>query len=220
MWELDYKESWAQKNWRFWTVVLEKTLQSPLEGDPQIYPKGNQSWIFIGRTDVEALTLVFWSPVAKSWLIWKDPDAGKDWRREEKRTTEYEMVGWHHDAIYMCLSKLGSWWWTGRPGVLQSMGPQIVGHDWATKLTDWLNLIYNSMLLNLKVCKNNPIILAFPWHDYMLERCETLTRTTSKVPSGCTRILGWCGVWKPWWRRWQFFRWWSGVVEQGVPPSP
>ena len=97
LWQLDYKESWVPKNWCFWTVVLEKTLESPLdckENQP-VYPKGNQSWVFIGRTDVEAETLILWPPDAKSWLIWKDPDAGKDWGQEEKGTTEDEMVGWH-----------------------------------------------------------------------------------------------------------------------------
>ena len=98
MWELDYKESWALKNWSFWTVVLEKTLESPLDCKEiqPVHPKGNQSWIFIGRTDVEAKTPILWLPDVKSWLIWKDPDAGKNWRQEEKGTTEDEMVGWHH----------------------------------------------------------------------------------------------------------------------------
>ena len=98
MWELDYKESWAPKNWCFWTVVLEKTLESPLDFKEiqPVNPKGNQSWIFIGRTDAEAETLIIWLPDAKSWLTGKDPDAGKDWRREEKGMTEDEMAGWHH----------------------------------------------------------------------------------------------------------------------------
>ena len=97
-WELDYKGSWAQKNWCFWTVVLEKTLETPLDCKEiqPVHPKGNQSWMFIGRTDVEAETPILWPPDAKSWLIWKDPDAGKDWRWEEKGMTEDEMVGWHH----------------------------------------------------------------------------------------------------------------------------
>ena len=98
MWELDYKESQAPKNWCLWTVVLEKTLESPLdckETQP-VHPKGNQSWVFIGRTDVEAETPNLWPPDVKNWLIWKDPDAVKDWRREEKRMTEDEMVGLHH----------------------------------------------------------------------------------------------------------------------------
>ena len=95
---LDYKESWAPKNWCFWTVVLENTLESPLyckEIQP-VHPKGDQSWVFIAKTDVEAETLVLWPPDVKNWLSWKDPDAGKDWRWEEKGTTEDEMVGRHH----------------------------------------------------------------------------------------------------------------------------
>ena len=98
MWELDYKESWAPKNWCFWTVVLEKTLESPLDCKKiqPVHPKGNQSWVFIGRTDVEAETPILWPPGAKSWLIGKDPDAGKDWRWKEKGMTEDKMVGWHY----------------------------------------------------------------------------------------------------------------------------
>ena len=98
MWELDYKESWALKNWCFCIVVLEKTHESPLDCKEikPVYPKGDQSWIFIGRTDVKAETPILWLPDAKNWLIGKDPDAGKDWRWEEKGTTEDEMVGWHH----------------------------------------------------------------------------------------------------------------------------
>ena len=98
MWELDYKESWALKNWCFRTVVLEKTLESPLDCKEikPVHPKGNQSSIFIGRTNAEAETSMLWPPDAKNWLIWKDPDAGKDWRQEDKGKTEDEMVGWHH----------------------------------------------------------------------------------------------------------------------------
>ena len=95
--ELDYKESWVLKNWYFWTVVLEKTLESPLDCKEiqPVHPKGNQSWIFIGRTDFEAKTPILWPPDSKNQLIGKDLDAGKDWRQEEKGMTEDEMVGWH-----------------------------------------------------------------------------------------------------------------------------
>ena len=98
MWELDYKESWVPKNGCFWTAVLEKTLESPLDCKeiPSVHPKENQSWIFIGRTDAEAETLILWPPDVKNWLIWKDLDAGKDWRWEEKGMTEDEIAGWHH----------------------------------------------------------------------------------------------------------------------------
>jgi len=91
-------ESWAAKAWYFWPVVLEKTLESPLDCKEiqPVHPKGDQSWVFIGGTDVEAETPILWPPDVKNWLIWKDPDAGKDWRQEEKGTTEDEMVGWHH----------------------------------------------------------------------------------------------------------------------------
>ena len=98
IWELDYKESWASKNWCFWSVVLEKTLESPLDCKEiqPVHPKGNQSWIFIGRTNAEAEALILWPPDARNWLIAKDPDARKDWRWQVKGTTEDEMVGWHH----------------------------------------------------------------------------------------------------------------------------
>ena len=108
MWELDYKESWALKNWCFWTVVLEKTLESPLDSKEMqpVSPKGNQSWIFIGRTDAEAETPIIWPPDAKNLLIGKDPDAGKDWRREEKEMIEDEMVYGITDSTDMNLSRL------------------------------------------------------------------------------------------------------------------
>ena len=98
MWELDCEESWALKNWCFWTVVWEKTLATPLDCKEiqPVHPKGDQSWVFIGRTDAKAETPILWLPHAKSWLIGKDSDAGRDWGQEEKGTTEDEMVGWHH----------------------------------------------------------------------------------------------------------------------------
>ena len=138
---LDHKEGWALKNWCFWTVVLEKTLEIPLhckEIQP-VNPKGNQSWMFIGRTDAE--TPILWLPNVKNWLIWKDPDAWKDWRWEEKGTAEDEMVGCHHwlngHEFEQALDV--GWWWTGKPAVLQSMGSHRVGHDWTTELkwTEW-----------------------------------------------------------------------------------
>ena len=96
--ELDCEETWAPKNWCFWTVVLEKTLESPLDFKEiqPVHAKGDQSWVFIGTTDAEAETPIFWPPIVKSWLIGKDFDAGKDWGQEDKGTTEDEMTRWHH----------------------------------------------------------------------------------------------------------------------------
>ena len=134
MWKL---ESWAPKNRCFWTVVLEKTPESPLDCKEiqPVHPKGNQSWTFIGRTDAEAEALILWPPNAKNWLIGKDPDAGKDWRQEEKGMTEDE-IGWMASPTQRTWVWVSSrsWWWTGKPGMLQSMGSQRVGHDWATEL--------------------------------------------------------------------------------------
>ena len=107
--ELNYKESWAPKNWCFSTVVLEETLESPLDCKEiqPVHLKGNQSWTFIRMTDAEAETPILWPPDVKSWLIGKDPDAGKDWRQEEEGMTEDEMVGWHH---WLNGHGFGSWW--------------------------------------------------------------------------------------------------------------
>ena len=148
MWELDHKESWAL-NWWFWIVALEKTLESPLNSKEikPIYPKGNQSWIFIGRTDAEAEAPVLWPPDAKNWFIWKDPDAGKDWGGGEGDNRGWD--GWMASAtqwIWVWVSS-GSWWWAGKPGVLQSMGLQRVRHDWATEMNlsitiVWVDLIW------------------------------------------------------------------------------
>ena len=108
MWELDCEECWAPKNWCFWSVVLEKTLESPLDCKEiqPVHPKGDQSWVFIGRSDVEVETPILWLPDAKRWLFGKDADAGKDWRQEEKGTTEDEMTGCITDSMNMSLSKL------------------------------------------------------------------------------------------------------------------
>ena len=145
MWELDHKESWAPKNWCFRTVVLEKTLESPLDCKEiqLVHPKGHQSWIFIGKTDAEAETPILWPPDVKNWLIRKDPDAGRDWRQEEKRTTEDEMVS--PTQWTWVWASFRSWWWTGKPGMLQFLGSQRVGHDWATALT-WTD--YNMWVLS------------------------------------------------------------------------
>ena len=146
MWDLDHKEGWTPKNWCFWTVVLEKTLESPLDCK-EIQPvnsKGNYSWIFIGRTDAEAEALILWPPDVKNWLIRKDPEVGKDWR-QEKSMTEDEMAGWHHwlDG-HEVWAIFRSCWWMEKPGVLQSMGSQRVRHNWATEL-NWKETIFSSL---------------------------------------------------------------------------
>ena len=135
MWELDYKESWVPKNWCVWTVLLEKTLESPLDCKEvhPVHPNGYQSWIFIGRANPEAETPILWPPNRKNWLIWKDPNAGKNWRSEEKGMTENGWMAWLTRWTWVWVNT-GSWWWTGRPSVLRFMGLQRVGHDWATEL--------------------------------------------------------------------------------------
>ena len=136
MWESDYKESWTLKNWCFWTVVLEKTLESPLDCKEiqPVHPKGDQSWVLIGKTDVETETPILWPPDGKNWLTWKDPDAGKDWGQEEKGTTEDEMVGWHHQ-----LNGHGFGW---TPGVGDGQGGLACCSPWGRKesdMTEWRN---------------------------------------------------------------------------------
>ena len=151
MWELDYKESWAPKNCCFWTVMLEKTLESPLDCKEiqTVHPKGNQSWIFIGRADIEAEALILWSPDVKSWLIWKDPHAGKDWRQEEKGMMDDEMVGWHH--------RLYGNEFEQAPGVGDGQGSLVCCSPWGRKeldTTEWLNwteLIYVFLSLYIYV---------------------------------------------------------------------
>ena len=136
MWEFDYKESWALKNWCFWTVVLEKTLESPLECKEiqPVHPKGNQSWIFIGRMDAEAETAILRPPEMKNWFTGKDPNAGKDWRWKEKGTTEDKMVGWHYqlDGLEFELA-LGVGDGQGRLACCSPWGHR-VRHDWVTEL--------------------------------------------------------------------------------------
>ena len=139
MWEMDHKEGWAPKNWFFWTVVLEKTLKSPLDSieTKPVNSKGNQPWVLIGRTDAEAEASILWPPDAKSWLIGKDPDVGRDWEQEEKATTEDEMAGWDHWLDGHSLSELrelvmdGEAWRAAIHGIAKSQ----------TQLNDWTELI-------------------------------------------------------------------------------
>ena len=151
LWELDYKESWAPENWHFWTVVLEKTLESPLDSKEiqPVHPKGNQSWIFTGRTDAEAETPILWPLDAKNWLIGKTPMLGKIEGRGEGDDRGWD--GWMASPTQWTWVWVnsGSWWWTGRPGVLQSMGSQRVRCDWATELngtnTSFFSLSWSEM---------------------------------------------------------------------------
>ena len=143
--ELDHKEGWTLKNWCFWTVVLEKSLESPLNTKEiqRVRPKGDQSWVFNGRTDVEAETPILWPPDGKSWLIWKDLDSGKDWGQEEKGATEDEMVGWHHQLNgHEC-------GWT--LGVGDGQGGLACCSSWGRKESD------TTEQLNWKPTVNNPI---------------------------------------------------------------
>ena len=137
MWELDCEGSWALTNWCFWTVVLEKTLESLLDCKKvqPVHTKGDQSWVFIGRTDAKAETPIFWPPHVKSWLIGKDPEAGRDWGPGGEGD-DRGWDGWMASPTrwtWVWVNS-GSWWWTGRPGMLGFMGSQRVGDDWATEL--------------------------------------------------------------------------------------
>ena len=144
-WELDYKESWVPKDWCFWTVVLEKSLESPLDCKEiqPVHPK-DRSWVFIGRTDVEAETPILWPPDAKSWLIGKDSDAGKDWGQEEKGTKEDKMVGWHHR-----LNGHGFGW---TPGVGDGQGGLVCCGSWGHKESDTTERLNLTELTGLQSC--------------------------------------------------------------------
>ena len=144
MWKLDHKESWVLKNWCFWTVVLEKTLENPLDCKEikLVNPKGNQPWKFTGRTDAKAVAPILWPPDVKNWLIERDPDAGKDWRQEEKGVTEDEMVGWHH-------------WLNGRefdqaPGAGEGQGSLECCHPWGRKKSNITKQLNNKQIIKNK----------------------------------------------------------------------
>ena len=168
MWELDHKEGSVLKTWYCWIVVLEKTLESPLDCKEikPVNPKGNQSWLFIGGTDAEAETPILWPRDVKKWLFWKDPDAGKDWRQEKG------MRGWDGWMASLTQStwvwvNSGSWQWTRRPGVLQSMGSQS-----QTRLSSWTELNW----VNIEDLRS-PF-----WGE---------TGATVLTPACCTELLTW-----------------------------
>ena len=158
MWELDHKESGALRNWCFWAVVLEKSLESPFHRKEikPVNPKGNQFRIFITGTDAQAEAPILWPPDGKNWLIWKDPDAGKDWRQKEKWTTEDEMVGWcHWFTGHEFEHTLGVGEWQGSLAYCSSWGSQRLGHDWVAEL----NWIEPNSMITLKTDKMEWFVL-------------------------------------------------------------
>ena len=165
MWKLDHKESWALKNWCFWTVMLEKTLESPLDCKEiqPVHPKGNQSWVFIGRIDAKAEAPILWPPDAKSLLIWKDPDAGKDWGQEEKGTTENEMVGWYY--------QLNGHEFEQAPGVGDGQERLACCSPWGHKesdTTEWLNWTEHSK-------RTTQVCTPLHWFHFPHQFCSLLT---------------------------------------------
>jgi len=182
MWELDCEESWAPKNWCFWTVVLEKTLDSPLDCKEiqPVHSEGDQPWDFFGRNDAKAETPVLWPPHAKSWLIREDSDAGRDWGQEEKGTTEDEMAGWHH-RLDWCEFE-----WT--PGDGDGQGGLACCDSWGHKESDmterlnWTELLYNIVLVLAYIDMNLPRVYTCypswtplpppsPYHPSGLSQC-------------------------------------------------
>ena len=151
MWKLDCEESWVPKNWCFWTVMLKKTLESPLDCKEiqPVHPKGDRSWVFIGRTDAEAETPVLWPPHAKSWFIGKDPDAGRDWGQEEKGTTEDEMTWWHHrlDGHEFELVMNREAWRAAFHGVSKCRTWLSNWTDWLTDWAMWFLTLFSDMAL-------------------------------------------------------------------------
>ena len=190
MWELDCEESWLLKNWDFWTVVFEKTPESPLDCK-EIQPvhfKGNQFWIFIGRTDAEAEILALWPPDAKNWFIWKDPDAGKDWRWKEKGTTEDEMVGWHH--------QFNGHEYEWAPGVGDGQRGLACYSPWGRKeldMTERLNWTEPERMKKLGQSRN----------DVQLWMCLVMMVKSDAVRNNTAQNAGMLGPWiKVNWTRW------------------
>ena len=205
MWELDYKEIWVPKNWCFWTMVLEKTLESPLDCKEiqPVSPKGNQSWIYIGRTDAEAESPILWLSDVKNIFIRKDPDAGKEWRQEEKGTTEDEMVGWHHwlDG-HEFEQALGVGDGQGSLACYSPWGSRRVGREWSTELTNILDIKKKNCLAVLSLsCQIGDLWLRHVCVRMGAQSCPTLCNRmdrSSPCSSVCgifqARILEWCAI--------------------------
>ena len=202
MWELNYKESWAPKNWCFWTVVL-KTLERPLDCKEiqPVNPKGNQSWIFTGRTDTEAETPMHWPPGGKTWLIGKDPDAGKDWKQEEKGTREDEMVGWHH--------RLNKREFEQALGVGDGQGSLACCSPWGhkesdmteqlnwTKLKDKVNVLKSMSFLPQKKTQTCNLSSFYFKNNSSKHVSLFPTRTNHQLPFLMSQIFRWGG--QSWW---------------------
>ena len=213
MWELDYKESWAPKNWCFWTVVLEKTLESPLDCKEihPVHPKGDQSWMFIGRTDAEAETPVLWPPHVKSRLIEKDPDARKDWGLEEKRPTEDEMAGWHHWLNGHGLGELWKLmmdkeaWRAAVHGVTKSR----------TRLSDWteLNSWYSGVTLITQLVKNPPTMPETPLDSWV--RTARWRRDRLPTPVFLGLLCASAVTLPAEWETWVWSLGWQNPLEKG-----
>ena len=185
MWELDNRKGWAPKNWFLRTVVLEKTLESPLDCKEfkPVNPKGNQHWIFIGRADAEVEAPILWPPDAKSWLTRKDPDAGEDWRQEEKRAAEDEMVGWYQ--------RLNGHEFAQTPGDGKAQGSLLCCNPWGRKESDMTERLNNNKLKKKRATKNCHNSSPHKIHNEQLNHVATRVLISPLLPSRSPKWLTW-----------------------------